>query len=76
MANPFHSTSETSDSLSSCHHLCCVVSVPFQVYVHITCTAGHVAQFVTLYTKVFMFLRKILLENNSLFEQHNDFFCS
>jgi hypothetical protein len=40
---------------------------------NLVCRAGCAAEFVNVYTKVFMFLGNILLENDSLFEEHNNF---
>jgi hypothetical protein len=47
-----------------------------QAYAYIVSVASHVAKFVNLYGKAFMFFRNVLIENNSPFEQHNDFVCS
>jgi hypothetical protein len=43
------------------------------VYAHIVSTAIHVAQFVNLYAKVFIFLRDTFLESNSPAKEHSCF---
>jgi hypothetical protein len=71
----FHSPSDTfTCHIFHCHRL---VFLPllYQVYPHIISIASHATKFVNLYTEASVFLRNVLLENNSPFEQHNDFIC-
>jgi hypothetical protein len=59
--------------MGKCHHLSYILPVLSQVNAHIVDLDYHVAKFVNLYTKASVFLRNVLLENNSPFEQHSEF---
>jgi hypothetical protein len=56
----------------NCHHLSCTFPVLSQVNSHVICLSCHFTELVNLFTKVFIFLRNMLLENNSPFEEHSN----
>jgi hypothetical protein len=80
MAKPFHYFNETSYCFVCSYHLLCCIWLSFpsirSYHAHILSVASHVTQFINLNTKVFMFLRNLLLENNSPFEQYSTAKCS
>jgi hypothetical protein len=77
MVNPFQSLVTLFTFSYVIVSVCVTVFQSFVSYTLITLiVASRLAEFVSLYTKAFMFSRYVLLENSYPSEQHSDFICN